>query len=52
VFVRSFSNGIVVVNPTPEAASTDLGADYRTDDGVVVRSVTVNPHSGLILTTP
>ena len=52
VFVRSFSNGIVVVNPTPQAASTDLGADYRTDDGAVVRSVTVNPHSGLILTTP
>jgi hypothetical protein len=52
VFERSFSNGIVVVNPTPEAASTDLGDDYRADNGTVLRTVTVNPHSALILTTP
>ena len=51
-FERSFSNGIVVVNPTSEAASTDLGGEYRTDDGAVVRSVSMNPHSALILTTP
>jgi Hypothetical glycosyl hydrolase family 15 len=52
LFERSFSNGIVVVNPTAAPASTDLGADYLDEAGAVVRSVTLDPHSALILATP
>jgi hypothetical protein len=52
LFERSFSNGIVVVNPTAGPASTDLGADYRDEAGAVVSSVTLDAHSAVILTTP
>jgi hypothetical protein len=52
VFQRSFSNGIVVVNPSADPASTDLGGNYRDEAGAVVRSVTLDAHSAVILTSP
>jgi hypothetical protein len=52
VFERTFSNGIVLVNPTAARASTDLGADYRDEGGALVRSVTLDAHSASILTAP
>ncbi len=51
VYQRSFADGKVVVNPSSEVATTDLGADYRGEGGNVVRSVTLGPHSAAILTT-
>jgi hypothetical protein len=52
LYERSFSNGIVVVDPTDEPLPTDLGAEYRDEDGRLVRSITLAPHSAMILTTP
>src|SRR5207247_4592876 len=51
-FERSFSNGIVIVNPTAVPVPTDLGAGCRDDAGAVVHSVTLDAHPGLMLNTP
>jgi Hypothetical glycosyl hydrolase family 15 len=50
VYRRTFSNGTVVVDPSSEPSTIDLGADYRDVAGNVVRSVTLAPHSAMILT--
>jgi hypothetical protein len=50
LYQRSFTNGKVVVNPSGQMSTIDLGADYRDDGGTVVRSLTLGPHSAAILT--
>jgi hypothetical protein len=49
VFGRDFTGGKVVVNPDKVSHSVDLGGTYHTLAGVAVTSVTLAPHSGLIL---
>jgi hypothetical protein len=51
VYRRSFVDGKVLVNPSGQTSTIDLGADYRDDAGTVVRSLTLGPHSAAILTT-
>jgi len=50
IFERSFTDGIVLVNPTPARVTTDLDGTFRDGGRPVGRSLTVEPHSGLILT--
>jgi hypothetical protein len=49
-FERTFTDGMVVVNPTDGATTVDLGSEYRDPTGHPVRSLAVAPHSGAILT--
>jgi hypothetical protein len=50
IWRRRFTNGIVVVNPSPTATiSTPLGGSYVQPDGALVSSVLLAPHSGLML---
>ena len=51
-YERGFSGGAVVVDPTDETITVDLGKDLRTADGRIVGSVTLRPHTAMILTTP
>jgi hypothetical protein len=47
VYQRSFSNGIVIVNPTKNAATVNLGRQYRTLEGNIVSgSITIPANSG------
>jgi len=50
VYRRSFADGEVVVNPSDQTSTIDLGADYRDAGGAVVRSLTLGPTSAAILT--
>lgn len=52
VYRRVFANGIVLVNPTKKAQEIELGDDYRTLSGDVVRKVTMSANTGLILLKP
>ena len=50
IWRRRFTNGIVVVNPSPTTTvSTPLGGAYLHPDGTLVSSVLLAPHSGLVL---
>jgi hypothetical protein len=50
IWRRRFTNGIVVVNPSPETTvSTPLGGAYVQPDGTLVSSVLLAPHCGLVL---
>jgi hypothetical protein len=40
---------MALVNPGDGAVTVDLGEKYRTPDGDNVKSVTVEPHTGLVL---
>jgi Hypothetical glycosyl hydrolase family 15 len=46
IFERSFTNGIVAVNPTSTAATITLGSTYVNLDGTAVTSETLQPDSG------
>jgi hypothetical protein len=50
VYERPFTDGLVVVNPGPAAASVRLEGSYLNDDGDVIRSITMGPHDAAILT--
>jgi hypothetical protein len=50
VYRRSFSNGLVLVNPTTSSATVALSGPYTTLSGTVVTSVTLPPHTGQVLT--
>ncbi len=53
VYVRTFQNGIVLVNPLADQKTVKLDAPYRTLANVVVEeSVTMGPRTGLILLRP
>ena len=50
IWRRRFTNGIVVVNPSPATTiSAPLGGAYVQPDGTLVSSVLLAPHSGLVL---
>jgi hypothetical protein len=49
LYVRDFSHGKVVVNPTTDVASMDLGGSFIDLDGIVSSSVTLLPHTATIL---
>ncbi|HET7758309.1 MAG TPA: putative glycoside hydrolase [Gaiellaceae bacterium] len=49
---RSYSGGVVVVNPTSSTATVDLGGSYVDAGGAVVQSVTLGATSGAILRSP
>ncbi len=49
-WLRSFSGGVVVVNPSQSTGATvDLGGSHVLPDGAVVTSVALAPMSGLVL---
>jgi hypothetical protein len=50
VYRRTFSNGLVLVNPTTSSATVSLSGSYTTLSGNVVTSVTLPPHTGQVLT--
>lgn len=50
VYMRDFSNGKVLVNPTKFSYTVDLGGEYKTFDAMIVRKVTIAAQQGLILT--
>jgi hypothetical protein len=49
IYQRRFTQGIALVNPGDRAVTVDLEEKYRTPQGDKVKSVTVEPHSGLVL---
>jgi hypothetical protein len=49
-FVRDFSDGIVVLNPSREGVTTfELGGDYRAPSGACLDSVVLAPLRALIM---
>jgi len=46
LFERSFTNGIVAVNPTSTAATITFGGTYVNRDGTSITSETLAPDSG------
>lgn len=52
VYLRDFENGKVLVNPTTSFYTVDLDSEYKTLDGQIVSSVTLDAHSGIILLRP
>jgi hypothetical protein len=48
-YERTFSNGLVLANPTSSSVAVQLGGTYRTGGGATVTSVTLAPDSGDVL---
>jgi hypothetical protein len=46
---RTYTDGIVVVNPSTSTVTVPLGGTYRTDEGAAVTSVTLSPATGAVL---
>jgi len=49
VYIRDFTKIKVLVNPTEQTFSVHLDRDYETLEGGFVSSVSMKPHTGLIL---
>lgn len=49
VYARDFTKIKVLVNPTDQPYSVNLGEDYETLEGQIVSSVNIGTHTGLIL---
>lgn len=49
VYTRDFTKVKVLVNPTSSSYAIPLGGNYKTLEGVTVSSVTMNAHTGEIL---
>jgi hypothetical protein len=52
LYVRDFVNGKVVVNPTSDTRSINLGGSYRLSNGNIRTSLTLQPHTADILSEP
>jgi hypothetical protein len=52
VYARDFNMGKVLVNPKTSSYTVNLGSQYKTLDGRIVSSVTLDAHSGIILLKP
>jgi hypothetical protein len=50
VYQRSFSNGLVLVNPSRSAVAVSLGRSYYTTTRQQVTSLTMAPNTGALLT--
>jgi hypothetical protein len=49
---RDFENGKIVVNPGKDPQIVDLGGSYKTLEGTILTSLTMEPHTGVILLNP
>jgi hypothetical protein len=49
VYRRTYTEGLVLVNPTTATVTVQLGAGYRDASGQVIRSVTLAPYGSEIL---
>jgi hypothetical protein len=49
-YVRTFSAGMAVVNPTTAAVTVKLGGTYHDLDGQTVKQVTMPAHTGMVFT--
>jgi hypothetical protein len=49
LYRRAYTNGLVYVNPTGTTQKVALPQAYTTTNGAVVRSITLPPHTGEIL---
>jgi len=52
VYMRDFTGGKALVNPSANSYTVSLGGTYKLLDGTTVSSVTLQPHSGEILLLP
>lgn len=52
IYWRTFTGGKVLVNPSGETRSIDLGGTYKTPEGSTVTSVRLNPHTAVLLLKP
>jgi hypothetical protein len=50
VYARDFASGKILVNPSTSSYTINLGGSYKTLDGRTVSSITMNAHTGEILT--
>jgi hypothetical protein len=49
VYEREFTTSKVLVNPTYSSYNINLGGTYKTINGNTVSTITVPPHTGMIL---
>jgi Hypothetical glycosyl hydrolase family 15 len=49
VYERSYTNGLVLVNPGPSTITVKLAHAYKTPSGTSTTSVTLAPYSGTVL---
>ena len=49
IYMRDFTGGKVLLNPSTSTYTINLGGSYKTLDGTTVSSITMNPHTGEIL---
>jgi hypothetical protein len=49
VYMRDFTNGKVLFNPSGSSHTVSLGGTYKLLDGTIVTSVTLGPYNGEIL---
>ena len=49
VYARNFTDSKVLVNPTSNDYTINLGVDYKKLDGTIVSSITMSAHTGEIL---
>jgi len=49
IFIRSFSNGVVLVNASNETKKADLDREYLTQSGVLTKSISMTANTGIIL---
>jgi hypothetical protein len=52
VYMRDFTKGKVLLNPSSRSYTVNLGLNYRLLDGTIVSSVTLNAWSGEVLLYP
>ncbi len=50
IYIRDFTAGKVLFNPTATTYTINLGGTYKLLDGTTVTTITLNPYSGEILT--
>ena len=50
-YIRKFTTGAAVVNPTGVTVTVSLGGTYKDLDGNVMSSVTLGPNTGMVFTT-
>lgn len=49
LFLREYSNGLVIANPQSYSINFDLGSAYQTVDDQTVSSVSLTEHEGIVL---
>jgi hypothetical protein len=49
VYQRAFTNGLAMINPSDNSYTFNLGSYYYTLSGARINSITIRPHTGVIL---